>query len=227
VGEALALFGVYVVIGRVDAALHVTGHRLDIPIDHALPFSAAWVFAYTTYYLFAFSPLFYARRPPYFRRVFAAMTATMAITYAFYLVLPTVNDLRPSSLDGAPGFAAWLTRLVYSGDTLYNGFPSLHIALSCVAALSLGEVDRRVRIGAWIVAALIGISTVLLKQHYLADVAGGVLLGFASYWLTVGRYARRHPPEDDDRRPRWVLGVLAGLQATGLLGAFVWYRTHG
>jgi membrane-associated phospholipid phosphatase len=223
VGEALVLFAGYVVIGRGEAALHVSGHRLDTPLDRALPFSAPWIFAYTAFWLFAFSPLLHARRPPWFRRVFAAMTATMVATYALYIVFPTINVLRPS-LDGATGFAPWLVGLVYSGDPPDNAFPSLHVALSCVAASALGDVDRRARIPAWALAALIVISTVLVKQHSLADVAGGVVLAIAAHRLTVGRYARRHPPEDDDRRPRWVLGALAGIQAAGLLGAYLWYR---
>jgi membrane-associated phospholipid phosphatase len=223
VAEALVLFGGYLVIGRGEAALHIAGHTLEIPIDRTLPFSATWVFAYTTFWLFAFAPLLYTRYPPYFRRVFAAMVATMVVTYAIFIVFPTANVLRPS-LDGTVGFASWLVRQIYAGDAPDNCFPSLHVALSCVAAWSLGEVDPRVRIGAWVLAVLIIVSTVLLKQHYVVDVAGGVLLGFVAHRLTLGRYVRRDPPEEDDRRSRWVLGVLAALQAAGLLGAFVWYR---
>jgi membrane-associated phospholipid phosphatase len=226
VGEALVLFGGYVVIGRGEAALRVAGHRLDLPIDRTLPFSAPWILVYTCFYVFAFSPLFYVRRPPFFRRLFAAMVGVMAVTYAIFVVFPTANVLRPS-IAGVPGFAPWLVRLIYSGDPPYNCFPSLHVALSWIAAWSIGDVDRRVGIGAWMVAGLISLSTVLTKQHYLADVAGGVLLAFVAHRLTLGRYALHHPPQADDHRARWVLAVLAGLQAAAVLGVLGWYWVAG
>jgi membrane-associated phospholipid phosphatase len=226
VAQALLLFSLYLLIGRGEAALDVTGHRLDTRLDHALPFSAPWIFAYTAFWLFAISPLFYVRRPPYFRRLFTSIASTMVGAYAVFVFFPTTNDLRPA-LAGLTGFAPWLVGRIYTSDVPYNCFPSLHVALSCVAASSIAEVDRRAGIGAWFLAALIVLSTVLLKQHYLADVAAGALLAFVAHWFTMGRYARRSPPEPDDRRSRWVLGALAALQVAGMALVFVWYRVKG
>jgi membrane-associated phospholipid phosphatase len=224
IGEAIVLFAVYLVIARGDIAFHVDGHRLDIALDRELPFSPPWVFVYVTFYLFAFSPLLYTRRAPWFRRVFAAMGVTMAVTYVVFLVFPTREVLRPT-LDGATGFTMWFLRLVYGGDGGYNCFPSMHVGLSHLAAWTLRDVDRKVAPWAWALAILISVSTLLLKEHYLVDVVAGALLAFAAHRLALGRFARRHPAEADDHRGRWVLVGLVGLQALATLGIFIAYRT--
>jgi membrane-associated phospholipid phosphatase len=219
----IVLFGVYALIARGDAALHVGGHRLDVALDRALPFSPPWIYVYVTFYLFAFAPLLYARRAPWFRRVFTAMAATMTVCYVAYLLFPTRMVLRPT-LAGVPGFTAWLLRLIYGADGGYSCFPSMHVALSHLSAWSLGEVDREVTPWAWASAALITVSTVLLKQHYLADVVAGALLAGTAHRLTLGRFARRQPAQADDHRSRWLLLGLVGLQALAMLAVLVVYR---
>ena len=224
IGETIVLFGIYAVIARGDIVFHVEGHRLDVGLDRELPFSPAWVYVYVTFYLFAFSPLLYTRRAPWFRRIFLAMGGTMVVTYATFLVFPTREVLRPS-LDGATGFTMWFLRTVYGADGGYNCFPSMHVGLSHLAAWTLRDVDRKVAPWAWALAILISVSTLLLKEHYLADVVAGALLAFAAHRLALGRFARRHPAEADDHRGRWVLAGLIGLQALGVLGVLVAYRT--
>ena len=56
--------------------------------------------------------------------------------------------------------------MVYAFDTPYNCFPSIHVGHSFVSALVCYRVDRRVGFTALIVATLVGLSTLFIKQHY-------------------------------------------------------------
>jgi membrane-associated phospholipid phosphatase len=69
-----------------------------------------------------------------------------------------------------------MVRSIYAADQPYNDFPSLHTSLSTIIAIHWWRLDRRIGIPAAIWTALIVASTVLVKQHYLADLAGGLLL---------------------------------------------------
>ena len=77
-----------------------------------------------------------------------------------------------------------MIRDVYAGDNPYNDFPSLHTSLSTIIAIAWWRTDRRLGIvaGAW--TALIVASTVFVKQHYVADVAAGLLLAWGASWLS-------------------------------------------
>jgi membrane-associated phospholipid phosphatase len=225
IGEFILVLAGYVVIERSEAWRDVVGRSLATSIDRAIPFSAAWIYVYVTLWIFAVAPLAYVRSNTFFRPLFASMAATLTFAYVIFVVFPTEMTLRPS-LEGAPGFTAWLVRAVYAGDGPYNCFPSVHVALSHLAAWSLWEMDRPVGRVAWVLAILITISAVLLKQHYLADVAGGAALAFVVHRFTLGRYAQKCRPQEDDHRSRRVLYALAALQVAAMLVLYVVFRVR-
>jgi membrane-associated phospholipid phosphatase len=84
-----------------------------------------------------------------------------------------------------------MIRDVYAGDNPYNDFPSLHTSLSTLVAFHWFRVDRRLGIAVAIWTALIVASTVLIKQHNVADVAGGLLLAYGAYWLSSRLFLRK------------------------------------
>ncbi len=76
-------------------------------------------------------------------------------------------------------------RLVYASDQPYNDFPSLHTSLSTIVAIHWWRIDRRAGWGAAAWSVLIIASTLLIHQHYLADVGGGLALGIAASALSL------------------------------------------
>jgi membrane-associated phospholipid phosphatase len=70
---------------------------------------------------------------------------------------------------------------VYALDPPYNDFPSLHTSLSAIVAVSWCRTYRRASVVVAVWCSLIVASTVLIHQHYLADVAGGLIVA----WLAV------------------------------------------
>jgi len=164
VAEFFLLFAGYLVIERSEAWRNVVGHRLDTALDRALPFSAGWIWVYTLLWAFAIAPLLYVRTNTFFRPLFASMAATLALSYFVFVVFPTKMVLRPT-LEGVPGFTAWLVREVYAGDGPYNCFPSVHVALSHLSAWSLTEMDRALGRVAWAIAAAITVIRRPIQRH--------------------------------------------------------------
>jgi membrane-associated phospholipid phosphatase len=92
------------------------------------------------------------------------------------VALPVRLD-RPEIPAGTPGFGAWLLRCVYSFDPTTNTFPSAHCAIAVYAAIGLRFArSRPLFVWGIVTAVAICVSTVLMHQHYVADVASGALL---------------------------------------------------
>ena len=148
---------------------------LRTPVDQAIPVVPVFVIPYIslTPYIAVTMALLLLARVRLFRSAAAAMIIAWLVSYAFYVFLQSYVA-RPE-LAGSDPLTA-LIRTVYAGDQPYNDFPSLHTSLSTVVAVHWWRVDRRIGIvaGAW--TLLIVASTVLIHQHYLADLAAGLIL---------------------------------------------------
>ena len=146
------------------------------PLDDVIPLLPALVVPYVT-----LRPMFYATavalllfRVAIFRSAALSMTAIFLVSYACYVLAQTFME-RPD-VTGTDVFSAML-RDVYANDQPYNDFPSLHASLSTMVGLHWLRVDRRVGTPIALWAALVAISTVFVKQHYVPDLVAGVALG--------------------------------------------------
>lgn len=209
----VALVPLYFPIGALVAGRPV--HAPYLWVDRLLPLVPAWMFVYGSMYVFALLPLLVVREPRLLRRVMQGWVMVLVVAYAGFLLYPTVTP-RPATVAGAD-FASWALRLNYALDSRYNCFPCLHVAHSFVSALACYRVNRRVGIVAATWAALIAVSTLLVKQHYLVDVIAGTLMGGAAYLLFIRRFPREQVPEVDRRR--------APLRALGFVGIFAIFVT--
>ncbi len=115
--------------------------------------------------------------------VFSGEMMAKLISTVIFLIMPTVM-VRPEVPDG--GFFHWLTKLIYAMDTPDNLFPSLHCLESWVVfrgAMRCRRVGNGYRISMFVIALLVFASTLLVKQHVILDVAGGILVGELGMWL--------------------------------------------
>ncbi len=197
-------------------------HAPALPFERTLPVEPGWIYVYASIYVFALLPLFVVRPEELFRRAIKAYLLVLTVAYAGFVLYPATAP-RPVVVAG--GFAAWGLRLVYSLDSLYNCFPSLHVAHSFVSALACYRVHRGVGIAATAWASLVGVSTLFTKQHYAVDVAAGALIAFIAYVAFLRGYPREAVAECDRRlAPRRALGVVV---LYGVVVASMWllYRT--
>jgi membrane-associated phospholipid phosphatase len=125
-------------------------------------------------------PLFYNWRAEKFRKLAAAYALAMALSLLIYWLYPVVMERM--GYDG-PGLARRLMRLVAAADAPANCFPSSHCLFAGLGFIFCwaGGAGRWTILGSLALAVMVCLSTVLVGQHYWADVAGGIALAVVSY----------------------------------------------
>ncbi|MFQ5574183.1 MAG: phosphatase PAP2 family protein [Terriglobia bacterium] len=125
--------------------------------------------------------------------------AFLAMIVADMLIGNLVGQLVPRTrpylaLDGAHQLGpAWRS----------NSFPSTHAVLSFAGAYMIGQLGRRLLVGLFVWAALIGFSRIYLGMHYPGDVVGGALIGVASARIVLFVWP-------GNKEFRWARGRIEG-----------------
>ena len=220
----VSLLPFYLVIGELTRGRIV--HTPAMAVDRLVPLQPEWMLVYGSLYVFiACLPALVVRQADLFRRATQAYLTVMIVSYLGFLWYPTVAP-RPENV-AAGGFAAWSLRGLYGIDPPHGCFPSLHVAYSFVSALTCYRVHRGVGIAAAMWAALIGVSTLFVKQHYAIDVIAGVLLAWAAYAIFLQRFPREEVGEADLHRAlRRALGIIP-IYAVMAAGFWVAYLLDG
>jgi membrane-associated phospholipid phosphatase len=158
--------------------------NLRTPLDVALPVVRPFVVPYVSLNPLVYFTLivFLLFRTKVFQSACLAMITAWFVSYFFYFFLQT-EVIRPV-LAGTDLFTRMIQG-VYATDNPYNDFPSLHTSISTILAIHWFRFDRRAGIVATVWTALIVASTVLIKQHYLADLVAGLLLAFSASYLYI------------------------------------------
>lgn len=180
------LIGTYSLVGYV---VRPGGADLSTALDHAIPFVPWTVWFYIPGYSLCFLlPVLLVEDWEYFFRMAAALVLASLPAWTTHALFPVAYP-RPEVPAGASIDLSML-RWVYGFDPPHNTFPSLHVALAMVMTASAWGLGRRV---GWAVTALtvgMTISTLTLKQHFIADILGGWVAA-AVAWALVLRGHRR------------------------------------
>lgn len=197
-------------------------HRPELALDRAIPLEPVWILAYGSLYVFVVVlPLLVVRGRPLIRRAMQAYLLVMTLSYAVFLAYPTSASRLEDVTDD--GFGAWTLRILYSIDPPYNCFPSLHVAYAFVSALACYRVHRGVGAAAVGWAAVIALSTLFTKQHYVADVIAGTLAAGLAYVLFLRGAPRDAVSEwDRQRAPRraWIAMAVFAVMVAGFRVAY-------
>ena len=156
--------------------------NLHTALDAAIPVAPVFVIPYDSLYPYVYATLilFLLLRTKYFQSASLALITVMFISYGFYYFLQS-EVVRPV-LTGTDVFSK-LVMNVYAGDNPFNDFPSLHTSMSTILAIHWVKLNKPLGIVLSIWTALIVASTLLVKQHYIADMLFGLALAFAFSWL--------------------------------------------
>jgi membrane-associated phospholipid phosphatase len=197
----------------------------ELALDRWLPVLPAWAIVYGAAYVFLIVlPVLVVRQRAHIRRMYLAYVSVWITAYAGFLLLPTVAP-RPATVAGE-GFAVWGLRFLYAADPPNNCFPSLHVAHSFVSALSCHRVHRGLGVGAALCALLVAVSTVLAKQHYILDIAAGVLLASLAYLVVLRGCRREQVPELDQQVAPVMAAGAAGIAGLATVILWVAYRLN-
>jgi len=150
------------------------------PPDRLIPFIDWTIWVYASQFLLLYGCFLGVNSARVIRRMVYVISLASLLAFCVFLIYPTEF---PRGTAVKAGSAAFAFRFLYSIDSEANCFPSLHVALAWLSALSLRDERRKAGALAMVWAALISISTLTTKQHYFVDLVGGAGLALLCRWL--------------------------------------------
>jgi hypothetical protein len=190
-GVIVLHLAVYLTVTRVNSGRPPEALRdPSIPLDGRIPLLGwTWIFYWAAYpYLTIGAGLIVGSMPELdFRRAVKAFVAITLVGGAVQLLYPVA---APWTSEAHPMQTAmhesWFTRP-------YACLPSMHVAYSVLTAFLGVALSRSagLRVFHVLLAAGIAVSTLTLKEHYVADAVTGTLLGLAGgAWWSRGEERR-------------------------------------
>jgi membrane-associated phospholipid phosphatase len=157
-------------------------------VDTWIPLSAPWTWIYISYYPFIYFAYFAARSSGNAKRYLFMMAALAFVSMLIFIFFPTEIIREPYPLVG-DDFSTFALATIRNLDNSVNCLPSMHIAMSCMAAYTYASESKTLGIFGFVWALLIAYSTMATKQHYFLDVIGGV--GLATTMVLAFKYFGR------------------------------------
>ena len=156
-------------------------HHLALPLDDAIPFVPGFVFFYVLVYVTPAATAVFLRDRAELYRAFLAFALNSLVCFPVFLIFP-VEYPRTFPLPGT--LTGHLLAFVHTLDRPVNCFPSHHVstAFSTFFAIRRQSASWGAIFG--IVAALVALSTLFVKQHYLVDVPAGIAIACLTYWIS-------------------------------------------
>lgn len=153
---------------------------LLLPGEETIPFIPLFIIPYLSAFIIGLAPYFFVKDTKQFRKVVLSYLAVTVTAFAVFLSFP-VHTPRPEFVSS--NIFEWLVQLVYSLDQPYNSFPSLHVVTPILAGLIVYGYNKKWGTGILLWSVLITLSIVFIKQHYILDAVGGVLVALAGFVL--------------------------------------------
>ncbi len=146
-------------------------------VDEALPYLPWTVLVYISYYLLMVLPLLCCQDERLLQKLFTACLWIPPVSWLFFVFWPVSiynYDLSP--------YQDFITRYIYwflatQLDVPNNTFPSMHVSLALVGALTYLWHKRYLAGSLFLMWGLVvAVSTLTAKRHFFWDVVGGVVL---------------------------------------------------
>lgn len=172
----------YVAAATANRSAHIS---LLTPIDKAIPFIPAFVLPYMSLYALFWLPVIASKHITLrdFATIVAATAGMFGVAFTVYAIVPSSYP-RPEVVREI-SFAHYLVaEALYRFDLPNNTMPSTHAAVVMILLSAAREKFCRLAYAAYTLwGMLILLSTVTVKQHYVADLVAGIILGAAAFAL--------------------------------------------
>jgi membrane-associated phospholipid phosphatase len=149
-------------------------------VDDHIPFIPVFVLPYFSFFLLIPLTLFVVIPTPWGRECVTALIVAMWTGALVWYFIPT-SIVRPP-VPGTGPFSR-IVKWMYRVDGPSNNFPSSHVFISLLCGYYLAQAMPEWSLIAWLWAVLSASSTVFVKQHYVADIFGGVVWAVSSVML--------------------------------------------
>lgn len=172
-------------------------------LDDLVPFCEYFLIPYLFWFVFLAGMVLYTLLYDIdsFKKYMYFIMISYSVTIFIYIIFPNCQNLRPTEFANENIFTDIIAHY-YQFDTNTNVCPSLHVigslAVACAAMHTKGFEKPWIKACFWVVAILISISTVFVKQHSVIDVMAAVPLCLCVYGL-VYKYqpSRRKVPSKE------------------------------
>ena len=172
-------------LGTKAVADYSRARDVTLAIDALIPLRPEWVVIYSATFLFWIMGLYVISRQDEERccRFVAGVIFAELICCFIFIAFPsciTRPEIEPD------GVFTWALSIVYALDTPTNCFPSMHCLLSWLVfrqALRSPRAKPGYKLFCGVFTALVCLSTLFVKQHAVADVAGGLIFGELAFIL--------------------------------------------
>lgn len=166
------------------------------PIDDLIPFCEWFAFPYFFWFIYLVGMHLYTLL--YDTETFTKMMRYIIFTYSIaiiiYLIFPTCQNLRPVAFERDNLLTGFLTGF-YQFDTNTNVCPSIHVMGSLAvmeAALYTKSIKSKwCKVGFVVVAILICLSTIFLKQHSVLDIVAALPFCIIAHIWFYGRRRKK------------------------------------
>lgn len=182
---------VLVLYHSVNALSSGPGQWLYTSWDAAIPFWPWTMTLYASLYLLLPLAAVVVEGREFLLSLLSLLVA--AIVCCVIFMLAPADYPRPDLAQvSSPFWRGWM-EAAYAGDGASNTFPSIHVAAATLLAVGLRGHRFRALWWTWCVA--IALSTLTVKQHFIADVVAGVAVALAVRAAVV----RAWPTPEADR----------------------------
>jgi membrane-associated phospholipid phosphatase len=167
--------------------LHLTS------LDRAVPFLVWTIWPYALLLLANAAFPFLVRDRTLFNRMLLAYGVAMGLNFLIWSLFPTAL-VRPSPPPNN-SLSAALYRWLVTIDGAGNCFPSGHVTIPAVGVFALSSEWPRYRLVLWGALALVSLSILTTKQHYVVDLFGGfatAMFGIAVSGRLTARRTQGH-----------------------------------
>ena len=180
---------------------HVTVnyHVIHSAIDDKIPFIEYFIVPYLLWFVFiaAVFLYFFFTDVEGFYKLSKLMFTGMTIFLVISTLMPNGLNLRPIYFERDNIFVD-MVRTLYRADTPTNVLPSLHVFNSLGACIAIyhSEALRKHKVicaGAYILAGLIILATMFLKQHSVIDVMAAFLMAYTLYQFVYETSRKKVP----------------------------------
>lgn len=167
-------------------------HVIHSALDDRIPFNEFFFIPYCFWYLLIVISLVYFALYDVenFKNLQIFIIITQVVAMTVYILYPSVQNLRPTEF-ARDNFFTWLAGIIYTLDTPTGVCPSLHVAYSLgIGSCWLKEKSASKLWKGFVVFSviLISLSTAVVKQHSVVDIAAALPVGLLAEILVFGKY---------------------------------------
>ena len=173
--------------------------------DRAIPFIPEWVWVYNLNIPMPLALILFIKQGDELMEVVAGYLVIFVVAGSLFLALPVhADELRAVIAHQPQTLSVALVDFYYNFDGIGNCLPSLHVAYSVYAGWwGLKLMPRWLGLPYALLGLAITVSTMTIKQHFIADVVSAILIVGIVYWLQRKRGLRLR-----DSMPKALVGFV-------------------